>query len=42
MVHTESHLEPTEGDIREMKEALDGDEIFLKVAEDQKSSSWGC
>ena len=36
MVHTEFHLEPTEGDIREMKEALDGDEIFLKVAEDKK------
>jgi hypothetical protein len=36
MVHTEFHLEPTEGDIREMREALGGDEIFLKVAEDKK------
>jgi hypothetical protein len=36
MVRTEFHLEPTEGDIREMREALDGDEIFLKVAEDKK------
>jgi hypothetical protein len=36
MVHTESHLEPTELDIREMKVALDGDEIFLKVAEDKE------
>jgi hypothetical protein len=36
MVHTEFHLEPTERDIREMREALDGDEIFLKIAEDKK------
>jgi hypothetical protein len=36
MVHAESHLEPTEADIREMKEALDGDQLFLKIAEDQK------
>ena len=36
MVHTEFHLEPTEGDICEMREALGGDEIFLKVAEDKK------
>jgi hypothetical protein len=36
MVHADSHLEPTEADIREMKEALDGDELFLKIADDQK------
>ena len=36
MVHTEFHLEPTEIDIREMREALDGDEVFLKVTEDKK------
>jgi hypothetical protein len=36
MVHAESRLEPTEADIREMREALDGDELFLKIAEDQK------
>ena len=36
MVHTEFHLEPTEDDICEMRKALDGDEIFLKVTEDKK------
>jgi hypothetical protein len=36
MVHTKFHLEPTEVDIHEMREALDGDESFLSYTEEKK------